>query len=277
MGAIEQPVIERLGPADAAAGLALSDEVGWNQTQDDWHDFLTAGVVFGIRDTGRVVATAALLPMPPLTWISLVIVTGTHRRRGLAQALMSHCLAQASARGLQPYLDATPAGATVYRPLGFVDTGLTLRRLRRPGVRRAPAASASDIIPKRLEELNAADAKALGVMRTTMIHRVVSRGGSRILAKKSAIALLRTGRHAHHIGPLLAEDVADAIELLDDLVRTESPPLLIDLSDAHLAVADALLAYGFVVERPFGRMRFGSAQVRGVDATLIASAGPEFG
>ena len=277
MGAIEDSVIERLGPADAAAGLALSDEIGWNQTQDDWHDFLTAGLVFGIRDAGRVVATAALLPMPPLTWISLVIVTGSHRRRGLAQALMTHCLAQASALGLQPYLDATPAGATVYRPLGFVDTGLTLRRLRRPGLQQAPAALETRVSPKDLEDLVAADARALGVARTTTIHRFVSRPGSRILKKNGAIALLRVGRRAHHIGPLLADDAADAIALLDDLVRIEPAPLIIDLSDAHQGVTDALLATGFVVERPFGRMRFGPAQVGGADATLVASAGPEFG
>ena len=240
-------------------------------------DFLTAGLVFGIRDAGRVVATAALLPMPPLTWISLVIVTGTHRRRGLAQALMTHCLAQASMSGLQPYLDATPAGATVYRPLGFVDTGLTLRRLRRPGLQQGPVALQSRVTSKRFEDLVAADAKALGVTRKTMIGRFVSRPGSRILAKNGAIALLRAGRHAHHIGPLLADDAADAIALLDDLARTESGPLLIDLSDAHQAVADALLATGFIVERPFGRMRFGPAQVEGAGTTLVASAGPEFG
>src|SRR5436305_2372791 len=133
MGATDLALeIEELSIADAPAGLALSDEAGWNQTLDDWRCFLGQGTVFGMRDAeDRVIATAALLPAPPVTWISMVLVSAKWRRRGLANALMTHCIETARARHLEPWLDATPAGAAVYRPIGFAEKGLNLARLRR--------------------------------------------------------------------------------------------------------------------------------------------------
>ncbi len=47
---LERYVDRQLAPSDAAAGLALSDEAGWNQTIEDWGYFLQHGCVFGIRD-----------------------------------------------------------------------------------------------------------------------------------------------------------------------------------------------------------------------------------
>ena len=59
----------------------------------------------------------------------MVLVTADFRRRGIATKLVDACLNAAARRGLTTWLDATPAGATVYGPLGFTPT-LQLRRLR---------------------------------------------------------------------------------------------------------------------------------------------------
>ena len=78
----------------------------------------------------RLVATAALLPYSAgNAWISMVLVTANWRRRGIATRLVDACLDAATQRGLTTWLDATPAGAAVYGPLGFTPT-LQLRRLR---------------------------------------------------------------------------------------------------------------------------------------------------
>src|SRR5882672_8247922 len=123
--------IAKLGPDDALAGLELSTEAHWNQNEADWRFFLSQGTVFGVRDgDGRLIATAALLPYASANaWISMVLVTQNWRRRGLATKLLDACLSAARKQGLTTLLDATPAGATVYRPLGVGPT-LELRRLR---------------------------------------------------------------------------------------------------------------------------------------------------
>ncbi len=84
--------------------------------------FLDFGTVYAVREQARVIATAATLPYGRCAWISMVLVAGTHRRRGLATRLLYRCIADITAAGLVPVLDATPAGRAVYAPLGFQDS-----------------------------------------------------------------------------------------------------------------------------------------------------------
>src|SRR5690349_18510587 len=111
--------IGRLALADLSDAQALVAEAGWNQVAADWRVFLDLGTAYAVRDGGRVIATAATLPYGGCAWISMVLVAGTHRRRGLATRLLHRCIADIRAQGLVPVLDATPAGARVYAPLGF--------------------------------------------------------------------------------------------------------------------------------------------------------------
>src|SRR6266568_149293 len=107
MAATDQIAILRLGPDDAPGGLALSTEAQWNQNEADWRFFLSKGIVFGVRDGKQLVATAALLPYSSgNAWISMVLVTTSWRRRGVATKLVDACLDAATRQGLTTWLDA---------------------------------------------------------------------------------------------------------------------------------------------------------------------------
>src|SRR5213080_1813164 len=101
MGGIDQLAIVQLGSDAAREGLVLSTEAHWNQNEADWRFFLTQGTVFGVRDgDGRLIATAALLAYGDgNAWISMVLVTASWRRRGLATRLVDACLDAASKQG----------------------------------------------------------------------------------------------------------------------------------------------------------------------------------
>jgi GNAT superfamily N-acetyltransferase len=271
--------IEELSTAEAPAGLALSDEAGWNQTGDDWRCFLAQGTVFAMRDAeGRVIATAALLPSAPVTWISMVLVSANWRRRGFAKALMTRCIETARARRLEPWLDATPAGAAVYRPIGFTETGLSLARLRRTSVSGAATATQARSIAT-LQKLLDADRRAMGFDRGELIRDFAARAGSSIYDTDGAIGLVRDGRKARQIGPIYARDQSAAMGLLEHVVGAEPASLVIDISTTHLSARKLLESRGFRFERPFARMRFGggAARASGGSAELVAVAGPEFG
>jgi GNAT superfamily N-acetyltransferase len=273
MGATDSAPVVQLGVADASAGLELSTEAHWNQTEEDWRVFLRDGVVLGIRDGTRLVATAALLPYAGNNaWISMVLVMASHRRRGLATRLVDACLATAATRDLTCWLDATPAGAAVYGPLGFTPT-LELRRLK--WTRSAPA-KAPPPAPAPLETLCARDRRTGGFDRTALLTAFAQRPGSRIAAGNGAIALVRDGRTARHIGPLFADDAAGALALVDAIAASETGPLLIDAVAPQTAFLDGLTASGWSIERPFQRMRFGPAAPAS-EALPFAVAGPEFG
>lgn len=274
MAATEPVDIVKLDVGDAPAGLVLSTEARWNQNEADWRFFLTRGLVFGVRVGARLVATSALLPYSAgQAWISMVLVTADFRRRGIATQLVDACLAAAAKRGLATWLDATPAGATVYGPLGFQPT-LQLRRLRLTTPQGAGVeGSLSD---GNLDVLAARDADAMGFDRRILLSEFSARPGSRIASDGQAIALVRDGRTARHIGPLLAGNADQALALVNAIVRSETEPWLIDAVHSQESFLDGLVASGWTVERPFQRMRFGPATASPAQLPF-AVAGPEFG
>src|ERR1700749_100182 len=167
MGDTEHLPIAQLGAGDVAGGLALSTEAHWNQNEADWLFFLSKGIVFGVRGRGgKLVATAALLPYTASdAWISMVLVTESWRRRGLATRLVDTCLNTATKLGLTTWLDATPAGATVYGPLGFTPT-IQLRRLRLANAGGSGAA----LPPGKIDEFITCDISAMGFDRRELLH-----------------------------------------------------------------------------------------------------------
>ena len=271
----DQLAIIKLGPDDAMSGLALSTEAHWNQNEADWRYFLGGGIVFGARDLGgHLVASAALLPYPSgNAWISMVLVTATWRRRGLASRLLDACLDAAAKRGLTPWLDATPAGATVYGPLGF-RPALELRRLR---LENASNAGATSTPPSgQITELMTCDISAMGFDRRDLLRELAGRPRSKITSNGDAMALVRDGRTARHIGPLFTDTPDRALALVEEIVRSERGPLLIDAVAAQDAFLKGLTAGGWIIERPFQRMRFGNGNAPATEPPF-AVVGPEYG
>jgi GNAT superfamily N-acetyltransferase len=269
--------IVRLGPDDASDGLVLSSETHWNQNEADWRFFLNQGIVFGVRvKGGQLVATAALMPYSPdNAWISMVLVTESWRRRGLATKLVDACLDAATRQGLTCWLDATPAGAGVYGPLGFTPT-LQLRRLRLENSTR-PATDAPALLPSGdLAHLTARDRGAMGFDRSALLAEFAGRPGSRLLSNGGSMALVRAGRTARHIGPLYADSVNQALALVDEIARSEAGPVLIDAVSSQDKFLQGLTGSGWTIERPFQRMRFGRATAKPTEPPF-AVAGPEFG
>jgi GNAT superfamily N-acetyltransferase len=274
MADTEHISLVELGVADAPAGLLLSTEAHWNQSEADWRFFLSKGTVFGVRDGKQLVATAALLPYSAgNAWISMVLVTANWRRRGIATRLVDACLNAATRLGLTTWLDATPAGANVYGPLGFAPT-LQLRRLRlqaSAGVRAPhPLAACSP------DDLVARDQRAMGFDRSVLLKEFAGRAGSRMVSRGDAVALIRDGRTARQIGPMFAETHESALGLVDAILRSEQGPWLLDAVHSQKHFLTGLTAAGWTIERPFQRMRFGRTTMLALDLPF-AVAGPEFG
>ena len=274
MADTEHISLVELDLADAPAGLMLSTEAHWNQNEADWRFFLSKGLVFGVRDGKQLVATAALLPYASgNAWISMVLVTASWRRRGIATRLVDACLNAATKRGLTAWLDATPDGARVYGPLGFTPT-LQLRRLRL--VEPVKAGTAPSLSACSLGDFVARDVSAMGFDRRSLLKEFGERAGSRVVSLGDATALVRDGRTARHIGPLFARTHKSALALVDAIARSEQGPWLLDAVHSLDDFLQGLTASGWTVERPFQRMRFGRTTMP-ADELPFAVAGPEFG
>jgi GNAT superfamily N-acetyltransferase len=279
----EALAIERLGRDDVAAGLALSGAAGWNQNADDWAFFIAEGSTFGLRDdAGTLVASAAALPYDgAVGWISMVLVDGRHRHRGLATRLLDVCVDALRSVGRVPVLDATPAGAEVYRQSGFI-AGFAFERWQGEGAAADRGAAAGDGAPSDRAEVDAIvalDRSICGVGRGSLLQAFLDRSGSRawLTADTSGFALSRAGRRAIQIGPVVAAGDEAAIGLVETALAAAAGRVFIDVPAHQPAVARALERRGFVRQRPFVRMALVDTPALAASARVFALAGPEFG
>jgi GNAT superfamily N-acetyltransferase len=298
-----------LTEGDVDAGLALSDAAGWNQTGDDWALFIRHGHAIGLRDSGgRWVATAAALPYGgDRGWISMVLVAEAWRHRGLASRLLDDGVAHLRAAGVVPVLDATPAGAVVYRRLGFVP-GFEIDRWERPASpagSSATSAASSSAVPASaqlptasanapssgasrpaglgdLDALLALDRAATGLDRRVLLASFLSRPETRAWRADGGggFVIARAGRRAIQIGPLVASDLAEAAALLDTAIAAAQAcgqAIFLDLARVHRPLAERLERQGFARQRPFVRMSLGATEAPRLGAGMFVLAGPEFG
>jgi GNAT superfamily N-acetyltransferase len=281
---------EVLESAQVAAALELSTEAGWNQTAEDWRIFLAHGRVTGVFAAGRrLVATAAILPYAAFGYIAMVLVTKTFRHRGIATRLMRDAAAALRAQGRVPVLDATPAGAAVYRPLGFRELfsmqrwqgegGQDGRGGRGEGGRDGTARSAA---PRQATAADAPmltglDAEAFGAPRPFLMQNFLARLGTRAFVGDGGFVVRRSGLRADQIGPLVARDEASAANLLAAALDAAAGPVFIDLLAGRDDLTRMLSRRGFEIQRPFTRMALARSAAFGDPARLFAAAGPEFG
>jgi GNAT superfamily N-acetyltransferase len=270
---------------------ALVTEARWNQNAADWRLFMQLGRIYAAHTPSRsIVATTATLPYGDrFAWISMVLVAGPYRRRGLATRLMRRATEELAAAGRVPVLDATPDGHPVYRAIGYQDWW-GFHRLRRersqPAVGEEARAPKGVIIRPVTDEdwppLCAFDAATFGAPRNAVLAglrgrlrpaELIARCGDRVVG----LSLGRDGRMIPHLGPLVAENDAIACALLAHALACIDGPLFIDLADDKSKVLEFLQARGFAKVRPFTRMAYGHAARFNDPAHTYAVIGPEFG
>ncbi|HKA81359.1 MAG TPA: GNAT family N-acetyltransferase [Xanthobacteraceae bacterium] len=277
-----------LSPSELADAGALVAEARWNQLAADWRIFIAQGRVYAVATPqGRIVATAATLPYGGrFAWISMVLVAGEYRRRGLATQLMRRGVDDLVASQLVPILDATPDGREVYRRLGFKDSWGLQRLVRREPFSAAFAPPAG-VVVRAIDDadwpaLVAYDAAAFGAERGAVLAGLRGRlPAAELVATRDGrvvgFALGRDGRLAAHIGPLTADDDGIACALAARALDGLEGPVFVDLADAKSALRGYLDARGFAVARPFTRMIYGTATRFDDAARTYAVVGPEFG
>jgi GNAT superfamily N-acetyltransferase len=275
--------------ADLADGLRLSRASGWNQTLEDWRLLLSLGpgLFRAAVEDGRVVASAGAVRYgDALAWICMVLVFPAERGRGAGTAIFDDVLRRCESerrwgRVLHVGLDATPAGRGIYLQRGFVD-GPALVRMR---VEPAPGAGAPATVERSgpdLEALLALDRQVFGADRGRVLRSAWERaphlawsahGGGRF----TGYCFGRQGDHSDHVGPLVAEDPAVALDLLRACLATpRERPLILDARVEPRWIG-ALGDLGFREQRPFTRMYLGGASPPAQPALERAVFGPEFG
>lgn len=264
----------RLGASHIAGCVALSAAAGWNQNAADWRLMLELGEGWGLElGDGTLAASTLVIPYGSFAWVSMVLVLPAHRRRGYATKLLRIAIGHLSERKLTAVLDATPAGQTVYRQVGF-RAAWGFRRFIVQGKPQRPASSGV----RALREtdwpwIRSLDLAAFGGNREPVLRSLAGRlpEGARVVEGEGFI-FGRDGREAPQLGPLVATTVQTARALLETTLSQASGPRYLDIAD-HAALA----AEGLAAQRPFMRMIRGAGPAPGDPRKVFLVAGPELG
>lgn len=289
--------LKTIPDVDWKRGMRLSSLAGWNQTPADWKFLLTQGRGIGFYTPNHsLVASAVSIPMGgDGGWISMVLTDPAWRRRGLASRLMEDAIRDLESAGRTAFLDATPAGEKVYRSLGFSGcVRLTRWVLTRP----VPHAQfGADPLPgTRIEPITPSDIKAFATweadrmpgrsLRPACLAYLLQQAPSLTCALRppggftTGFLLGRPGVRYTQLGPIMAENPADAIRLVCHALARSDLPVVIDSFDHQEEFSGALKELGASPERGF--LRMGRNAQPNSPATVhhsveFAAAGPELG
>jgi ribosomal protein S18 acetylase RimI-like enzyme len=279
-----------LTPETLAMLGELVEFSGWNQTAQDWGVFFSCGTIYVVRDSGgRIVASGAVLPMGEsrpgylasltgrgVAWISMILVRPESRGRGVARSVFEQCMRDIAGQGRIVMLDATPQGEPLYAQFGF-EALWRLTRWRREA--RAATGPALSLTKPDLDTLSELDQEALGFARKRVLGELLGRPDSRYVRQALGFAIVRSGRIADHIGPLVATDEPTAVAVMRQAAAALSGPVFIDVPDERPLLRQALVEAGFTPQRGFARMALAVAEQRiprGQTHFIHAIAGPEF-
>lgn len=278
-----------LGEQHLAGAMALSRAANWNQCEADWRMMLRLGQGWGLSTPeGALAASIIVLPYgDKFAWMSMVLVSPEHRRKGYASRMLRRALAELQAQGRYAVLDATPAGHEVYLQEGLRDSWGFQRYLRTGAPARAPGAelqgvSVRPLLTQDWTRVLEMDLPAFGASREALLCALAARLPEAALVAECGGALCgfllgRDGREACQLGPLVAADESVARALLGHALARVDAPLYADILDRHAGLIDWARSQGFAPQRPFTRMVHGNDRAPGDNRTVMLATGPELG
>jgi ribosomal protein S18 acetylase RimI-like enzyme len=215
-------------------------------------------------DDGEPVGLGGAIDYGTFAYIGLVGVLQDIQRRGIGRAIMARLLALIDARGGRTsLLDATDAGAALYRKMGFVDDDTV--RLFHGEARGRPTAMARAMLRADLAAVAELDRRVGVADRTALLSAyfdeyegrafVVDGDGGGIAGFAFAQASV--------VGPWVAESDDAAEAAIDAALSCKfDGPLMIVVPGQNTAAASLLEARGFASTRQLVHMRLGEAVPR---------------
>ncbi|WP_407310066.1 GNAT family N-acetyltransferase [Pseudomonas sp. nanlin1] len=213
-----------MSSADLPAAHALSLALKWPHRLEDWAMMQRLSDGWVLEDNGRVIGTAFTCPQGDYASIGLVIVDAAYQGQGLGRRLMNQVLEASAPR--VPVLNATIAGAPLYISQGFVECGRLVQHQGPAHPTELPALPAGQTLravhatdrPRLLELANAGS----GVGRESVLDEVLAiqeaAVGLEVDGQLQGFAVLRPFGRGRGLGPVVAQDAAQARQLINHLL-----------------------------------------------------------
>jgi GNAT superfamily N-acetyltransferase len=279
--------IATLGLSDIEAAFHLALLEGWNQTRNDWLRLLKhePNGCFGAYSDSRLVGTVTTAVYgEELAWLGMMLVERDYRGSGIGRRLMLAALEYTKAEGVITIkLDATPAGQTLYKAMGFVpETGI--ERWERSGTASRVVANSIAIEDAIMNDIHKIDRLVFGADRATMLESLLQQGSAQPSMVRNpaegacGYAIARPGSRAVYVGPIISLDPLLTSALVDQMIgQFANQAIYVDFCKGSTADSKLLSTRGFIKQRDLTRMYWGKPSAAGLSPSMFSIAGPEIG
>jgi GNAT superfamily N-acetyltransferase len=269
----------KMVPTDINAGLALCRSAGWNQLGNDWKLFLELapdGARVAVDKSGKVAGTVTTINYEDhFSWIGMVLVDPEKKRQGIGTQLLREAL-KVLEKMETVKLDATPAGREVYLKLGFTDEYMLSRMVLKEQVGSLHS-DAVNVSEKDFEPILKRDKKVFGASREDLLKRIHKNYPElSFITNNNSYSFARKGFNFTQIGPVIADGIDDAMQLVSGALNNIKGPVVMDAMDDS-PFQQWLTSLGFTEQRKLIRMYLGKNKYPGTPAKQFAILGPEFG
>jgi GNAT superfamily N-acetyltransferase len=236
-------IVEPLSLEDMPQNVALSNSVGWPDTESEWRVIYQAALVLGVKRDGELVGQGALGLFEKSASIAKMVVATSLQRQGIGAKILDALLGVAERRSLSRVgLVATPLGRPLYDSRGFVPVGEVAILVGTPLLTgsRSGLAAVEDA-----EQLLALERRFTGSARTAVLRgRFQDASASAICA--GGFALATTQPVGSRVGPIFADSEETARSLSSELFRRLNGPVRLDVPGEQRAFRGWLQEIGLV-------------------------------
>ncbi|MEO9893474.1 GNAT family N-acetyltransferase [Aurantibacter sp.] len=285
---LEHIVVRQMEESDISGAMHLVLAENWNQTKEDWQMFLNINsnlCLVALYKSEVIGTVTAINYRNEVAWIGMMLVTKSFRGIGISKRLLNTIIERLS-DCLSIKLDATPAGKPVYNKLGFQEE-FSLNRMVVTKFKGATNINKSaafwPISVDEIEDIVSLDLKIFGSDRSELINSLIKRNSDKtwcVVKNEHVVGYVlgRPGLNYFQIGPLIAETVDDAIQLIEIILNQYiGESIVIDILQDKLEFKKHLISLGFSEQRSFMRMYLKDNSFPGVMSNQYVIAGPELG
>lgn len=278
--------VRQMVTTDIPGAMQLVLAENWNQTQVDWQMFLELNsnlCLVATYKTAIIGTVTAINYKNDVAWIGMMLVSKAFRGLGVSKSLLNTIIEKLEGcKSIK--LDATAAGIPVYKKLGFQEE-LEIDRMVTTPFNSIINNRSRDIVrvisENDLVELSKLDLKFFGANRIDLINFLKKKNKAWCLIRNECIVgyvFVRPGRNYFQLGPLMAETVDDALNLIEIILENNvGQSIVIDVLHDQFKFKERLASLGFSFQRSFVRMYLKNNSFAGLVNKQFLIAGPELG
>jgi len=235
--------VEALSSADLPRNVALSQSVGWPDTESEWRVIHQAALVLGVKRNGELVGQGALGLFEASASIAKMVVAPSAQRQGIGAKILDALLLEAERRSLKRVgLVATPLGRPLYESRGFMPVAEVAILVGTPRLTGEPSRSVS---ADDVEQLLAIERRFTGSARTAVLRGRMQDSSVSVLCE-DGFALATTQPMGSRVGPIFADCEETARALTRALLFRLPSPVRLDVPGEQRAFRGWLQGLGLV-------------------------------